>query len=94
MPEHPKDAARFAIVFGGLISALTDAAYEKRNHQNKLLPNLLLVLDEAGNTAASWQTQISTTCASVGITLMPFWQSLAKIEHHHRDEAPSNSHLA
>ena len=54
MPEHPKDAARFAVVFGGLISALTDAAYEKRNCQNKLLPNLLLVLDEAGNTAASW----------------------------------------
>ena len=63
MPEHPKDAARFAVVFGGLISALADAAYEKRNRENKPLPNLLLVLDEAGNTAATWLPQISTTCA-------------------------------
>ena len=89
MPEHPKDAARFAVVFGGLISALTDAAYEKRNRDNKPLPNLLLGLDEAGNTAASWLPQISTTCASVGITLMTFWQSLAQIEHRYRDEAPT-----
>ena len=89
MPEHPKDAARFAVVFGGLISALTDAAYEKRNRDNKPLPNLLLVLDEAGNTAASWLPQISTTCASVGITLMTFWQSLAQIEHRYQDEAPT-----
>jgi type IV secretion system protein VirD4 len=89
MPEHPKDAARFAVVFGGLISALTDAAYEKRNRDNKPLPNLLLVLDEAGNTAASWLPQISTTCASVGITLMTFWQSLAQIEHRYHDQAPT-----
>ena len=86
MPEHPKDAARFAVVFGGLISALTDAAYEKRNRENKPLPNLLLVLDEAGNTAASWLPQISTTCASVGITLMTFWQSLAQITHRYGDQ--------
>ena len=89
MPEHPKDAARFAVVFGGLISALTDAAYEKRNRTNTAIPNLLLVLDEAGNTAASWLPQISTTCASVGITLMTFWQSLAQIEHRYRDQAPT-----
>jgi type IV secretory pathway TraG/TraD family ATPase VirD4 len=89
MPQHPKDAARFAVVFGGLISALTDAAYEKRNRDNKPLPNLLLVLDEAGNTAASWLPQISTTCASVGITLMTFWQSLAQIELRYHDQAPT-----
>lgn len=89
MPEHPKDAARFAVIFGGLISALTDAAYAKRNQTNQALPNLLLVLDEAGNTAASWLPQISTTCASVGITLMTIWQSLAQIQHRYRDEAPT-----
>jgi type IV secretion system protein VirD4 len=47
------------------------------------------VLDEAGNTAASWLPEISTTCASVGITLMTFWQSLAQIEHRYRDQAPT-----
>ena len=72
MLEHPKDAACFAVVFGDLISALTDAAYEKRNRDNKPLPNLLLVCDEAGNTAASWLPHISTTCASAGVTLMTF----------------------
>jgi type IV secretion system protein VirD4 len=89
MPEHPKEAARFAVVFGGLISSLTDAAYAKRNATNKPINNLLLILDEAGNTAASWLPEVSTTCASVGITLMTLWQSLAQIEHRFRDQAPT-----
>jgi type IV secretion system protein VirD4 len=89
MPEHPKEAARFAVVFGGLISSLTDGAYAKRNATNQPINNLLLVLDEAGNTAASWLPEISTTCASVGITLMTLWQSLAQIEHRYRDQAPT-----
>jgi type IV secretory pathway TraG/TraD family ATPase VirD4 len=89
MPEHPKEAARFAVVFGGLISSLTDAAYAKRNATNKPINNLLLILDEAGNTAASWLPEVSTTCASVGITLMTLWQSLAQIEHRYRDQAPT-----
>ncbi len=89
MPEHPKEAARFAVVFGGLISSLTDAAYARRNATNRPITNLLLVLDEAGNTAASWLPEISTTCASVGITLMTFWQSLAQIQHRYRDQAPT-----
>ena len=75
MPEHPKEAARFAVVFGGLVSSFTDAAYAKRNATNKPIANLLLVLDEAGNTAASWLPEVSTTCASVGITLMTFLES-------------------
>ncbi len=85
MPEHPKDALRFAVVFGGLIGALTDQAYTERNRTNTMLPNMLLVLDEAGNTAASWLPDLSTTCASVGITLMSFWQSLAQIQHRYGD---------
>jgi type IV secretion system protein VirD4 len=89
MPEHPEEAARFAVVFGGLISSLTDAAYAKRNATNKPINNLLLILDEAGNTAASWLPEVSTTCASVGITLMTLWQSLAQIEHRYRDQAPT-----
>jgi type IV secretion system protein VirD4 len=89
MPEHPKEAARFAVVFGGLISSLTDAAYARRNATNKPINNLLLILDEAGNTAASWLPEVSTTCASVGITLMTLWQSLAQIEHRYRDQAPT-----
>ena len=77
------------MVFGGLVSSFTDAAYAKRNATNKPIPNMLLVLDEAGNTAASWLPEVSTTCASVGITLMTFWQSLAQIEHRYRDQAPT-----
>ena len=86
MPEHPKDALRFAVVFGGLIGTLTDEAYSRRNRTNTTLPNTLLVLDEAGNTAASWLPDLSTTCASVGITLMTFWQSLAQIHHRYGDQ--------
>jgi type IV secretion system protein VirD4 len=86
MPEHPKDALRFAVVFGGLIGALTDEAYARRNRTNTVLPNTLLILDEAGNTAASWLPDLSTTCASVGITLMTFWQSLAQIQHRYGDQ--------
>ena len=86
MPEHPKDALRFAVVFGGLIGTLTDQAYSRRNRTNDTMPNTLLILDEAGNTAASWLPDLSTTCASVGITLMTFWQSLAQIQHRYGDQ--------
>ena len=86
MPSKPGEAERSAIVFGGLISTLTDEAYERRNRNNTSLPNVLLVLDEAGNTAASWLPSLSTTCASVGITLMTFWQSLAQITHRYGDQ--------
>ena len=86
MPAKPGEPERFAIVFGGLISTLTDAAYERRNRDNKTLPNILLVLDEAGNTAATWLPSLSTTCASVGITLMTFWQSLAQISYRYGEQ--------
>ncbi len=80
----PQRSHTLGVVFGGLVSSFTDAAYAKPNATNKPIPNLLLVLDEAGNTAASWLPEVSTTCASVGITLMTFWQSLAQIEHRYR----------
>jgi type IV secretion system protein VirD4 len=86
MPAKPGEPERFAIVFGGLISTLTDAAYERRNRENKPLPNILLVLDEAGNTAATWLPSLSTTCASVGVTLMTFWQSLAQISYRYGEQ--------
>ena len=86
MPAKPGEPERFAIVFGGLISTLTDAAYERRNLENKAVPNILLVLDEAGNTAATWLPSLSTTCASVGITLMTFWQSLAQISYRYGEQ--------
>jgi type IV secretion system protein VirD4 len=76
-PMH--EQARLAPVFGGLLGDLLQQAYERVNRTRKPLPNLLLVMDEAGNTPAAWLPSVASTCASIGVLLVTVWQSVAQI---------------
>jgi type IV secretion system protein VirD4 len=76
-PMH--EQARLAPVFGGLLGDLLQQAYERVNRTREPLPNLLLVMDEAGNTPAAWLPSVASTCASIGILLVTVWQSVAQI---------------
>lgn len=76
-PMH--EQARLAPVFGGLLGDLLQQAYERVNRTREPLPNLLLVMDEAGNTPAAWLPSVASTCASIGVLLVTVWQSVAQI---------------
>jgi type IV secretion system protein VirD4 len=76
-PMH--EQARLAPVFGGLLGDLLQQAYERVNRTREPLPNLLLVMDEAGNTPAAWLPSVASTCASIGVLLVTVWQSIAQI---------------
>jgi type IV secretion system protein VirD4 len=70
----------FAVVFGGLLGELTDQLFNVVNKTGQPVPDLMFVLDEAGNSPCDWLPSLSTTCASNGLTLITLWQSLAQAE--------------
>ncbi|MFZ4585089.1 MAG: type IV secretory system conjugative DNA transfer family protein [Acidimicrobiia bacterium] len=76
-PLH--DQSRLAPVFGGLIGDLLQQAYARAG-RNEPMPPTLLVLDEAGNSAARWLPEVASTCAGIGIVLVTIWQSKAQID--------------
>ncbi len=80
MPANAQDSKRFAVIFGGLLGELTDQVFETVNRTGRPVDDLLLVLDEAGNSPCEWLPSVATTCASNGMTLITLWQSLAQIE--------------
>ena len=76
-----ESAARFAIVFGGLIGdLLRDQAYEISRRAGESIPPLLAVLDEAGNTPVRWLPHVASTCSGIGVQLVTVWQSLAQMQ--------------
>ena len=76
-----KSTQRFAVVFGGLLGAvLKDQAYEVAKRYRKPLPDLLCVIDEAGNTPLRWLPEVASTCAGIGVLLVTVWQSKAQID--------------
>ncbi len=76
-----RSATRFAVVFGGLLgSLLKDQAYQASHHYHGPLPDLLAVIDEAGNTPLQWLPNVASTCAGIGVLLVTVWQSVAQIE--------------
>lgn len=78
-PMH--EQLRLATVFGGLLDDLLQQAYEWQNtHRGARLPDVLLVLDEAGNTPARWLPQVASTCSGIGIQLVTIWQSKSQID--------------
>jgi type IV secretion system protein VirD4 len=81
---------RFSVVFGGLLgSLLKDQAYKASHHYQAPLPDLLAVIDEAGNTPLQWLPSVASTCAGVGVLLVTVWQSYAQIEAiYQRQAAP------
>lgn len=83
-----KDASRYAVVFGGLMgSLLRDQAYDIANRLGGPLPNLLCVLDEAGNTPLRWLPEVASTCSGIGVQLVTVWQSKAQIDATYQAQA-------
>jgi type IV secretion system protein VirD4 len=83
-----KSADRFAVVFGGLLGALVkDQGYERAHATGKPLPDLLVVIDEAGNTPLQWLPAVASTCSGIGVLLVTVWQSKAQIDALYQKQA-------
>jgi type IV secretion system protein VirD4 len=80
MPPNGQDSKRFSVIFGGLLGELTDQVFATVNRTGNPIPDLMFLLDEAGNSPCDWLPEVATTCASNGLTLMTLWQSLAQAE--------------
>jgi len=72
---------RLAPLFAGLLSNLVQQqAYDRVARTRALLPDLLVVLDEAANTPTKWLPQVASTCSGLGMLLVTIWQSKAQID--------------
>lgn len=72
---------RLAPLFAGLLSDLVQQqAYDRVAATRALLPDLLVVLDEAANTPTRWLPQVASTCSGLGMLLVTIWQSKAQID--------------
>lgn len=88
---------RLAVVFMGLVRDLLNQAYAREQRGGRALdPTLLLLLDEAGNTPATWLPAVASTCSGIGILLVTIWQSKAQIDAGYRQLADSvlGNHLS
>lgn len=83
-----EDVKRFAVVFGGVLgSLLKDQAYRAAHRYRKPLPDLLVVIDEAGNTPLQWLPSVASTCSGIGVLLITVWQSKAQIDAIYQKQA-------
>lgn len=83
-----EDVKRFAVVFGGVLgSLLKDQAYRAAHRYRKPLPDLLVVIDEAGNTPLQWLPSVASTCSGIGVLLVTVWQSKAQIDAIYQKQA-------
>lgn len=83
-----EDVKRFAVVFGGVLgSLLKDQAYRAAHQYRKPLPDLLVVIDEAGNTPLQWLPSVASTCSGIGVLLVTVWQSKAQIDAIYQKQA-------
>jgi type IV secretion system protein VirD4 len=67
------------VVFGSLIKDLVDQQLEFSNRAGRPPRDLVLIMDEAGNTPVRWLPEIASICAGHGIQLVTVWQSVAQI---------------
>jgi type IV secretion system protein VirD4 len=75
-----EDMQRLQAVFGGLLGDLVQQGFARANATQATLGDLLVVMDEAGNTPTRWLPAVASTCAGVGILLVTVWQSKAQID--------------
>ena len=75
------DQDRLAPVLGGLIADLVNQAFDRVSRLGQRLdPTLLLVLDEAANTALRKLPEWASTVAGIGVQLVTVWQSKSQLE--------------
>jgi type IV secretion system protein VirD4 len=95
-PAHEQE--RLRTLFAAMISELVAVVYESSAQTGKPLdPPLLIVLDEAANTAPTPDLDvIASTGAGQGIQLVSVFQDLAQIESRYGKRAPTiiNNHRA
>ncbi|HEY8083325.1 MAG TPA: type IV secretory system conjugative DNA transfer family protein [Solirubrobacterales bacterium] len=95
-PAHEQE--RLRTVFAAMISELVSVVYEISAQTGKPIdPPLLIVLDEAANTAPTPDLDvIASTGAGQGIQLVTVFQDLAQIESRYGKRAPTilNNHRA
>jgi type IV secretion system protein VirD4 len=75
-----EDMQRLQAVFGGLLGDLVQQAFARANQVGGPIGDLLVVMDEAGNTPTRWLPAVASTCAGIGILLVTVWQSKAQID--------------
>lgn len=83
-----KDQERLAPLFAGLVEHVIDAAYGRAATGRPCEPSLLLVLDEAANTAPIRNLpQIAATAAGQGIQVVTVFQDLAQARSRYGEAA-------
>jgi type IV secretion system protein VirD4 len=92
-----EDQRRLAPAFGGLLNDILKQAFARVAATGRPLdPQLLVVLDEAGNTPLRSLPELASTVAGLGILLVTVWQSRAQIDATYREQAESilTNHLS
>jgi len=83
-----EDVKRYAVVFGGVLGPLLkDQAYRAAHQYRQPLPDMLVVIDEAGNTPFQWLPSVASTCSGIGVLLVTVWQSKAQIDAIYQTQA-------
>lgn len=83
-----KDQERLAPLFAGLVEHVIDAAYARAAAGRPCDPSLLVVLDEAANTAPIRNLpQIAATAAGQGIQVVTIFQDLAQARSRYGEAA-------
>jgi len=83
-----KDQERLAPLFAGLVEHVVDAAYARAAAGRPCEPSLLVVLDEAANTAPIRNLpQIAATAAGQGIQVVTVFQDLAQTRSRYGEAA-------
>ncbi|MDQ6909609.1 MAG: type IV secretory system conjugative DNA transfer family protein, partial [Actinomycetota bacterium] len=74
------DETRIGAVFAVLLHDLVLQAFDRANRMETLDPRLLVLLDEAANTALPKLPEWASTVTGAGIQLVTVWQSKAQLE--------------
>jgi type IV secretion system protein VirD4 len=83
-----KDQERLASLFAGLVEHVVDTAYARAAEGRPCDPSLLLVLDEAANTAPIRNLpEIAATAAGQGIQVVTVFQDLAQARSRYGEAA-------
>jgi type IV secretion system protein VirD4 len=83
-----KDQERLAPLFAGLVEHVLDSAYARAAAGQPCEPSLLLVLDEAANTAPIRNLpQIAATAAGQGVQVVTVFQDLAQARSRYGEAA-------
>lgn len=93
---QPQDFERLVPVYGGVINTLFEDCFRYANRNGPIKPELLIVLDEAGNMPLDKLPTYTSTVAGLGVQLVTLWQDLAQIKLAYDAAADTvvNNHLS